>query len=91
MVFKRYASPFLLLNSVVVDGDLSGFIHDLMDIVQEEYQWEFYLHKIIGMSYDEFRKESKAEPKMTQTDIQTAIKHSMDITAEFVPKEGGEC
>ena len=46
LVFHRYASPFLLLDQVVGNDELSEFVNMLWDVTEEEREWEYFLAKV---------------------------------------------
>ena len=58
LLFTRYASPFLLLDQLILTNSLSGYIDDLFTIISEEKQeqtmWEFFLHKVYDKTWKEF-------------------------------------
>ena len=56
LVFKRYSSPFLLLDNLIENGKFLEFIAELLNDYQEEQLYEFWLHKVHDKSYEEFKK-----------------------------------
>ena len=66
MVFKRYSSPFLFLDNLIIQGRLSDGIDTIYNQVDEEKMWQLYLSiPIKEQSYVEWRNEviSKNEEK----------------------------
>ena len=51
LLFRRYASPFLLLDEVIKNNRLSEFVAEVMKSENERQTWEFYLHKVFDKSY----------------------------------------
>ena len=58
LLFVRYASPFILLDSFITTNSLNDFVNDFFNFVIEERneksQWEFFLHKVYDKSWSEF-------------------------------------
>ena len=54
LLFKRYASPFILLDNLILISSSSSFIDDLFKFINEEKgeqtNWEFFLHKVFDKS-----------------------------------------
>lgn len=93
LLFKRYASPFLLLDEMILADKLSEFVSHIVDETNHEQEWEFFLHKVFDKSFREFKESLRTieRPReMSKLDIETTIKDSLDITQNFVPDEGGE-
>ena len=103
LLFKRYASPFLFIDSVLQVNKFDEFVYEFINIIGEEnelkqkekeehYNWEFFLHRIFDKSYKEFIDEIKVEQdnrNMTVTEIETTIKETENILANFNPEERG--
>ena len=43
LVFKRYSSPFLLLDNLIENGRFLEFIMELLDMHEEEQIYELWL------------------------------------------------
>mgnify|MGYP006923336059 CR=1 FL=1 len=58
MLFSRYANPMPLLGQMVRGQRLAEFVNEFIKIRNEELesqtQWEFWLHKVFDMTYQEF-------------------------------------
>ena len=52
LLFKRYASPFILLDGFIITSSLNNFIDDFLGFINETREWEFFffilLSNIIG-------------------------------------------
>lgn len=61
LLFSRYASPFELLNQMIGMGSFSRFIDEFGEIRRREKEdrteWEYFLHKVFGKSFNEFQEE----------------------------------
>jgi hypothetical protein len=97
LLFKRYASPFLFMDGMIQTGRFFEFVIDFTKTInremEEKYDWEYFLHKVFDMTYQEFKEEIKINTQnqqMSERDIETAIGHSMNILKNFNPEEGGE-
>lgn len=89
LLLKRYASPFLMYEAFDA-GELEEFVDGFMNILNEEKTentlWEFYLHKIYEISYEEFlNNNKKVKQDEKPVDFETAIIESMNIIEGFIP------
>lgn len=78
----------MLLNQMIRAGQFYEFIVEINDIVVEEKHWEFYLHKVFEMSFDDYlksvRTQTPVEPETADMKkVETTVKNSMDILKEF--------
>ena len=93
LLFKRYASPFLILNGYIQTGRFCEFIFHFSKAVQESDEWEIYLHKVWDKSYADFKESidtAQRNRNMSNSDFETTIKNSMNILNNFNPNQGGE-
>lgn len=86
LLFHRYASPFLLLDQIILFGDLSDFISEVWKIRDEEMQWQYFLSKVFDKSFEDFKESMKAQKGMSQEEIETTIQDSMAIMDSFIPE-----
>lgn len=93
LLFKRYASPFLLLDEVIKTCRFSEFISRFVVILNEESEkeseeilWEYYLHRVFDKSFSNFKQEMQ-QPKQPEenVDFGTTLKMSYDILSGFIP------
>ena len=66
MIFKRYSSPFLFLDNLIIQGRLCDGIDTIYKQVDEEKMWQLYLSiPMKERSYIEWKNEiiSKKEEK----------------------------
>ena len=89
LLFTRYASPFLLLDQLILTNSLSGYIDDLFTIISEEKQeqtmWEFFLHKVYDKTWKEFCDETKISNDTKDVDIGETIIKSKTMLSNFTP------
>ena len=94
LLFKRYADPFSLLNGYIQTGRMCDFIQAFLEQKVEDDRWEFYLHKVWNKSWSEFCESlriSQEAQGLSEEDIETTVKKSMDILGNFNPvQEEGE-
>ena len=82
LLFKRYASPFLLLDEIILTDKLTEFVSHIVDETNNEQEWEFFLHKVFDKSFREFKESLRTTERpreMSKLDIETTIKDSLDI------------
>ena len=89
MLFNRYANPYMLLNQMIETGQLSDFINEFMDAIDERISWEFYLLKVTEkISFDDYRKSIKqpviSHEPVEKDSLETTVKRSIDILNNFV-------
>lgn len=61
LLFRRYASPFALLDQMIRVGALGEFVELHNEEAREKATWEFFLHKVFDKSYQEFMDGLKAQ------------------------------
>ena len=89
LVFKRYASPFLFLDTLISNGEFSKGITDIWDAASEDKVWELYLHRPVNKSWDDFRKEAFDETQeITVDELETTVNNSKFMLQGFDPTEG---
>lgn len=97
LLFARYADPFSFINGMILTGRFDEFVSSFMQTIheekEEETQWQFFLHKVLEGSYEEFKNRVKVRTEhqnMSERTIETTVKHSMNILQNFNPEKGGE-
>lgn len=89
LLFTRYASPFLLLDQLILTDSLSGYIDDLFTIISEEKQeqtmWEFFLHKVYDKTWKEFCEETKISNDTKDVDLGETVLKSKTMLSNFTP------
>ena len=95
LLFKRYASPFLLLDTYIESNELFEFIETIYEREEEEKLWEIHLSTLAinlyagkAQSFNDFLKSSKSPKsnRMTKEEIEVTLKDSMDILNSFKPE-----
>lgn len=91
LLFKRYASPFPLLDGYIQTGRMCEFIAAFAEQKKEDDKWEFFLHKVWDKSWSDYCSElqtSQDLQAMSEEDIETTYKMSMNILGNFNPEKG---
>lgn len=87
LIFKRYSSPFLLLNTLIENNQFIEFIDDLIDITNEEKVYELWLYKINDKEYHQFRKLFTFLPnrnvKEETVDVNDILNKSLSVLNEI--------
>ena len=85
LLFVRYASPFVLLDGLILTNSLNNFVDDFFDFVNEDREWEFFLHKVYDKSWSEFSNEMKQSENQKQVDLGATIVKSKNMLNNFTP------
>jgi hypothetical protein len=91
LLFKRYASPFSILDGYIQTSRLCDFIDVFCKRKIEDDRWEFFLHKVWDKSYPEFCEALQTAQdlhNMSEDNIKTTIEKSMNILENFTPEQG---
>lgn len=89
-LFKKYADPFTLLTGYIQTSRMCEFISVFLEQKAEDDRWEYFLHKVYGQSYTEFcetLRTSQEVQDMSDEEIETTVKKSMDILGNFRPNQ----
>ena len=90
LLFKRYASPFALLDNFIAISSLSAFIDDFFNFIgeekQEEANWQFFLHKVFDKSWKQFCDEIASVDKAEKIDVGATIEKSYNMLNNFTPE-----
>lgn len=90
LLFTRYASPFVLLDGLIMTNSLNSFVDDFFDFVIEERkektEWEFFLHKVYYKSWSEFSDSIKQSNDQTPIDLGATLTKSKNILNNFTPE-----
>ena len=72
---------------------VTSFVKTINDEKEDEFHWEYFLHKVWEGSFSDFLEEikiNKQNQNLTKGTIETTIQYSMKILNNFTPDEGGE-
>lgn len=104
MLYKRYSDPVTLLQRYFEIGQFDYYISELLEIIIEErkqeaddlqdrVQWEFYLHRVLDQTYDEFLRSINSSNQggeiktADMNEIETTVKRSNEIIELFVASQ----
>jgi hypothetical protein len=92
LLAQRYASPFLILDEFIRLHQLHDFtveiIKTIADEKVQEVRWQFFLHKVYGMSWEAYLKsceQPQEEAEMTHEQIGNTISDSRKLVEGFIP------
>jgi hypothetical protein len=91
MLFKRYASPMVLLDQMIRGQRLHEFVCEFVNIhnteLEDQTKWEFWLHKVFDQTFKEFLEGTSNDQSQTtrpsDEDLETTVKESMEILNGF--------
>ena len=86
LLFKRYASPFILLDSLISTSSCADFIDEFLNFVNEDVQWEFFLHKVYDKSWKEFKDEIVEQHEEKKIDLGATVIKSKNMLKNFTPE-----
>lgn len=88
LLFKQYANPFLIIDEMISINKLSNFVDNIIMRNEEEKLWQYFLHKVYGQSFEEF-KSSVRKNSETEENIKNTVNYSFEILKNFIPIESG--
>lgn len=86
LLFSRYASPFCLIDNLIITNSLNNFVDDFFDFVREDNEWEFFLHKVYDQSWSEFSNSIRQSDNQEPIDLGATIKKSKNMLNNFTPE-----
>ena len=86
LLFSKYASPFILLDGLILTSSLTPFIDDFIGFVTDKIQWELFLHKVFDKTWSEFKSEVKPSTTDEEIDFGATIIKSKDMLNNFTPE-----
>ena len=90
LLFSRYASPFVLLDNLLLTNSTSDFIDDMFKFINEEKeektQWEFFLNKVYDKTWKEFIDEINTSNEQKEIDLGATLNKSKNMLKNFTPE-----
>ena len=83
LLFQRYASPFVLLDNLIITHSLNNFV---IEERKEKTEWEFFLHKVYDKSWSEFSDSIKQSENQEPIDLGATLNKSKNILNNFTPE-----
>ena len=95
LLFIEYASPFILLDTVIQTGQFVDFLETFRRKREERIRWEYYIHKLSPLddrSWDQFNRDLDGgivmEERPSDEEITETVKQSYKIMKGFNPERG---
>ena len=88
LVFKRYSSPFIFLDSLIVNEQFNDGIVMIFNQAEEEKLWQLYLSiPTKEKSYMEWKEEviAQTHEEVEEEDIEAARDRARNILKNFKP------
>jgi hypothetical protein len=82
-----------LIDNLILTEDFSHFISFFSEQQEKDMEWEYFLHKVFDMSFNEFKESITIDAKtvgMSKSDLETTIQNSMSMTINFIPPDSKE-
>ena len=86
LLFTRYASPFVLLDGLILTNSLNNYVDDFFGFINEDREWEFFLHKVYDKSWSEFSKEIEQSENQKPVDLGATLVKSKNMLNNFTPE-----
>lgn len=95
LLFRRYASPFIIVEEMLKCGRFSEFVSEFIKMynrdIDEQTTWEWYLHHaMLDKTYQEFKEllgigsNNAEQPKI---DFEITLSTSASILNNFEPED----
>ena len=89
LLFKRYASPFLLVDQMILTGNFTEFVARVVELDADEELWQFFLHKVEGQSFNDWKAslgvDQQAKTQMSDDEIKATVQSSFSILNGYEP------
>ena len=89
LLFKRYASPFLLVDQMILTGNFTEFVAKVVELDADERLWQFFLHKVEGQSFNDWKAslgvDQQAKAQMSDDEIKATVQSSFSILNGYEP------
>ena len=93
LLAQRYASPLLILDEFIRIHQLYDFVTEILKEIADEKihdaRWQFYLHKVFDMSFEEYVRRCEEpqheDQEMSHEEIGNVINDSKKMLEGFMP------
>lgn len=88
MLFRRYASPYLILDEVIASFKLCEFIDYIISEHHEQQLWDYWLHRVYNMSFSEYKRRCEKPEEsysMTNSQVNKVIEDTRKILRDIKP------
>ena len=87
LLFKRYASPFLILDGFIESGQFCRYIQHMLDRHNEEMIYDIWIHKVYDKAFPDFKNEiMNATRQQKPVNLETTVRESENILKNFIPE-----
>lgn len=92
LLFKRYASPFVMLDQMIAVNRFTEFVDEFIDMHNKEIEndtlWDLYLHAqgFIDKPFSEWKKQLKGEAYQEPVNLEATVGNSIEILQDFAPE-----
>lgn len=87
MLYTRYGNPYDLMQRMLETGQFCEFIDEVVkyrnEEVNEKTMWEYYLHRVFDMGFDEFLKATEPPKPADMNEVEATVKSSQEILKLF--------
>ena len=91
LLYHRYSNPLTLLDSLIENGMFSDHIDTLNEKAIFDFEFDTWLHKVEGKSFNDWRKELHSDVEarnveMDENELKATVLKSSDILNSFEPQ-----
>ena len=91
LIYHRYSNPLTLLDSLIENEMLSDYIDTLNEKAIFDFEFDVWLHKVEGKSFNDWREElhfdvQARNVEMDENELKTTVLKSSDILNSFEPQ-----
>lgn len=88
LLFKRYASPFVLLDNMIATGRFCEFVCELIEITNEEEVYDIWIRRVFDKGFNDFKNSilEKIKNDNGNQNVETTVMESMNILNNFKPE-----
>lgn len=87
LLFKRYASPYLLVDELLKVGQFADFTKEIDVLYDDDKMWSYWMHNVRGQTFAEWKQSLSGQATVTTDNFETTINDSFDIIQGFIPDE----
>ncbi|MCI7428530.1 MAG: hypothetical protein MSS83_05435 [Methanobrevibacter sp.] len=88
LIFKRYSSPYLIIDQMILYESFSEFVDTIWDNNNEEKLYDLYLsyNPFNKVDFPEFKELAISRPEDDTKSLETTVKNSYEMLNGFNPK-----
>lgn len=87
LLFSKYASPFIFIDTMIQLGKLDEAIRNLLDEQNENRLWDLYLRVLPKKSFNDWKKDlgKNETSELNENEIMAQVEESQNILNSFKP------